>query len=109
MNNSWWLLLIIPGVSYWWDTLRAKEIARHAGLAICRRNEVQFLDDTVERKRLWLRRNEQGRLQLCRLYFFEFASDGAQRYQGRVTLLGHQVHEVEMDAYRLPDGPDRLH
>jgi len=38
---------------------------------------------------------------LCRLFFFEFSSDGAQRYQGRIVLLGKQVREIEMDAYRI--------
>ena len=35
-------------------------------------------------------------------FIFEFSSDGAERYQGRITMLGHKVREVEMDAYRIP-------
>ena len=62
---------------------------------------MQFLDDTVERKKLWLRRSRMGSLQLCRVYFFEFSSDGAERYQGRIIMLGQKVGEVEMDAYRI--------
>jgi hypothetical protein len=62
---------------------------------------VQFLDDTVALKKLWLRRAEDGRLQLCRIFFFEFTSDGAYRYHGRIVLSGKQVREVAMDAYRI--------
>ncbi|NOX76392.1 MAG: DUF3301 domain-containing protein [Gammaproteobacteria bacterium] len=87
---------------YWGNTIRCKEIARRAGLDACQRASVQFLDDTVEKKKIWLRRNNHGRMQLCRLYFFEFTSDGAQRYAGRIVMLGHKTHEVEMDAYRIP-------
>jgi hypothetical protein len=102
MSDFLWLGLLLLALWYWWDTVRCKEIARGAGLRACQRASVQFLDDTVERKRLWLRRNRQGHVQLCRLYFFEFSSDGAQRYQGRIVMLGQAVREVELDAYRCP-------
>lgn len=99
-----WLILIfiIAGLWYWWDTLQSKEIARVAGMNACNRYSVQFLDDTVELKKIWLRRNSGGHLQICRLYFYEFSSDGAKRYQGRITMLGKKIREVEMDAYRMP-------
>ena len=93
------ILLFI--IWYWWGSMQCKEIARHAGGQACRNVDVQFLDDTVELKKIWLRRNDRGRLQLCRLFFFEFSSDGAHRYQGRIVLLGKQVQEIEMDAYRI--------
>ena len=95
------ILLAVTG--YWWDTMRCKELARRAGKQACLNAQVQFLDDTVELKKLWLRRGEHGRLQLCRLFFFEFASDGALRYQGRIVLTGKRVREVEMDAYRIDE------
>jgi hypothetical protein len=97
-----WLALLCVGLWYWWDTVRTKEVARSAGLRACQKASVQFLDDTVERKRLWLRRNSLGQVELCRLYFFEFTSDGVERYQGRIVMLGQMVSEVEMDAYRIP-------
>ena len=62
---------------YWWDTMQSKELARIAGKQICKRHDVQFLDDTVEKKKIWIRRNAQGRLEICRIFFFEFATDGA--------------------------------
>lgn len=102
MSDILWLVFLGAGLWYWWDTVRTKEIARGAGLRACRNANVQFLDDTVERKRLWLRRNTQGQVQLCRLYFFEFTSDGAERYQGRIVMFGQSLREVEMDAYRIP-------
>jgi hypothetical protein len=88
---------------YWWDNMQCKEIAKLAGQQACRNAQVQFLDDTVALKKLWLRRAETGRLQLCRIFFFEFASDGEYRYHGRIVLTGKRVREVEMDAYRLQE------
>lgn len=98
-----WLILIFIAVLlwYWWDTLQSKEIARVAGINACNKYSVQFLDDTVELKKIWLRRNSNGRLEICRLYLYEFTSDGAERYKGRITMLGKIIKEVEMDAYRL--------
>jgi len=81
--------------------MQCKEIARKAGKDACDRAEVQFLDDTVEKKKIWIRRNGVGKLELCRLFFFEFTSDGSQRYHGRIVVLGKQISELEMDAYRI--------
>lgn len=103
MNEIVWIALLSLGIWYWWDTVRTQEIARNAGLRACQQASVQFLDDSVERKRQWLRRNTHGRMQLCRLYFFEFTSDGSKRYQGRIVMFGQAVREVEMDAYRIPE------
>jgi hypothetical protein len=102
MSEVFWLASIGLGMWYWWDTVRTQEIARTAGKRTCQQNSVQFLDDSVERKRQWLRRNSNGRIQLCRLYLFEFTSDGAERYQGRIVMFGQAVREVKMDAYRVP-------
>lgn len=105
MTGFLWLVLLLLVMWYWWNALLTKERARKAGLHACQRAGVQFLDDTVERKKLWLRRDAGGRVQICRIFHFEFASDGAQRYQGRVVMLGPHVKEVTMDAYRIDGQP----
>ena len=97
------ILLLAAVAAYWWSTMQSKELAKNAGRRVCDRYNVQFLDETVELKKQWLRRNEQGKLEFCRLFFFEFATDGAERYQGRIIVLGKQVSDVEMDAYRLTE------
>ena len=95
------LIVLVVSGWYWWDTMRCKEIARNAGKSVCQQNQVQFLDDTVEKKKIWLRRNSAGRLELCRLYIFEFTSDGSQRSKGRIVLAGQFVADINMDAYRI--------
>ena len=93
--------ILIVIIWLWWETMRCKELARTAGRQACQNAQVQFLDDTVEQKKVWLRRNEVGHLEFCRLFFFEFSSDGAQRYQGRIVMLGKSIQEIDMDAYRI--------
>lgn len=103
-----WPVLIIIGfvLWYWWDSLQAKEAARLAGLNKCRNVSVQFLDDTVAMKKIWFQRDSNGRFQICRLYYFEFSSDGTQRYKGSITMLGKKIRDVEMEAYRIPTDLD---
>jgi Protein of unknown function (DUF3301) len=103
MSDIVWITALVLALWYWWDTVRTQEIARNAGKRACQQAGVQILDDTVERKRQWLRRNSNGRMQVCRLYFFEFSSDGATRYQGRIVMFGQAVRDVDMDAYRIPE------
>ena len=86
---------------YVWDGMRAKELARIAGRRACERAEVQFLDDSVVREKLRLRRGSSGRIELCRNFAFEFTSDGERRYHGRVTLCGGQITDLYMEPYRV--------
>jgi len=85
------LLAIAAGVWFWSDTLRAREQVLFACAQACAREQLQFLDQTVALARMRAARNAQGRLVLQREYRFEFSRDGADRYAGRVVLLGHTV------------------
>ena len=81
--------------------MRCKEISRLAASQACTQDDLQFLDDTVGLKKIWISRNNRGRLHFCRLFIFEFTSDGSQRYYGRIVMLGKRIEELEMDAYRI--------
>jgi hypothetical protein len=49
-------------------------------------------------------------LRLWREYRFEFTSDGSRRYSGHINMLGKQLQDVQLDAYRVPAPPaERLH
>jgi len=103
MNDWLWFFPLAGGLWYWWDTLRTKEIARAAGRRACEQKGLQFLDDTVVRNRLRLKRNPRGQVQLQRRYDFEFTSDGERRYHGRIEVFGGRVTRIDMDAYRIAD------
>ncbi|HIF54400.1 MAG TPA: DUF3301 domain-containing protein, partial [Methylococcaceae bacterium] len=49
----------------------------------------------------WLKRNEQGKFMGWRSYQFEFTSTGEERYHGKVIMLGRQVINIQLDAYRI--------
>lgn len=94
-------LLIIGLLWFWWDSRGVAEKAIQAAKLSCDRVGVTFLNDTVAWKKVRFQRNGQGRLQLQRTYFFEFASDMKQRYQGEVVMLGSVIRKVSMEAYRV--------
>lgn len=106
MNDWLWFFPLAGGLWYWWDALRTREIARAAGRRACDHRQVQFLDDTVVRIRIRLRRSARGHIQLERRYDFEFASDGERRYHGQIDIYGSRVNRIDMEAYRFPAGDD---
>lgn len=91
------ILLGLASIWYWLDSLRAREIACALCEQACAGAGVQFLDETVALKRLWLRRDREGRLRLRRLYGFEFSVTGESRRAGFVILSGIKLEILHLD------------
>lgn len=94
-------LFVAALVWYWFDSLRALEIARNMGKIVCNDANVQFLDDTVASIELALVRDNSGRRALRRTYRFEFSETGNTRLEGRLILLGHKIESVTMEPYQI--------
>lgn len=101
IDNGLTILLLCGLVWLWWDSRGVAERAIEAARQSCERAGVIFLNDTVGWKKVRLKRNRAGRMQLQRTYFFEFASDMQQRYNGEIIMLGQHVNRVNLDAYRV--------
>jgi Protein of unknown function (DUF3301) len=95
------LLLIAVLGWYWFDSLRALEIARQKGKQMCSEANVQFLDDTVARVSLQVVRDQSGRRVLRRTYRFEFSDTGNSRLEGQLVLLGSRIDSVMMEPYQI--------
>ena len=93
------IVLLVAGLAFWIDSLRARELAVQAGRSACERYTLQFLDDTVSFARLGLRRNGEGGLRIARTYTFEFSDTGNNRREGAVQLLGAEVEELRLEPY----------
>ena len=93
------LVLIAVAMFLWVDSLRARERAVQAGRSACKRNELQFLDDTVSFARLRLARDEEGQLKIARTYTFEFSDTGNNRRHGAIVMLGAQVQDLQLEPY----------
>ena len=93
---------IVGIIWYWWNSVSAYEIAYREARAVCQRLDLQFLDDTLDVIKLRLCRHSKGYMQLCRIYEFEFSSDGDSRYKGYININGQKLGGIDMDAYKIP-------
>jgi len=96
------LMVLFLILWFFWSGIRCKEIAVQAGQAHCAEHRVQFLDQTVERVILRLTRDSRNNPIWYRSYYFEFATNGEHRYQGRVIMHGQHLKAIEMDPYPDP-------
>ena len=96
------LILLFLIVWFLWSGVRCKEIACKAGKEYCERHGVQFLDQTVERRKLRLTRDSRSNPCWYRSFHFEFATNGEHRYQGKIEMYGHHLKSIEMDPYPDP-------
>ena len=94
---------------FWLDSMKINETARIIGAKICRKNNVQFLDETVHLSSMKLTKNKYGQFKLFRKYKFEFTNSEYHRYGGELTLAGRILQSSHMDVYRLNDIDSQLH
>ncbi len=69
------------------------------GKNACKDAGVTFLDQTVEIKKLRLKRNSRGTVVFYREYQFEFSSDGVRRVDAVIVMLGKQLLKLQLSAY----------
>lgn len=101
MGEAAAILLILAGLVFWIDSLRARERALAAGRSACERYGLQLLDETVQFARLRLARDGEGRLRLRRTYRFEFSDTGDNRRHGAIVMLGGELQDLQLEPYRL--------
>jgi hypothetical protein len=96
------LLLLTTGAWLWLDSLRARETAIRATKAACNSENLLLLDDTVAISRIRLSRNDDGAMQLHRVYGFEYSDTGDNRRTGTVVILGDSVLVINLDLVTSP-------
>ncbi|TAH41290.1 MAG: DUF3301 domain-containing protein [Betaproteobacteria bacterium] len=98
-------------VWFWFDSLKAREAGVAAARAACRREGLQFLDESVVGRGLRPVRDEHGRLVLQRAFDFDYSRSGYDRFRGAVVLQGRDVVLLDVGAWRLVQdglaGPER--
>lgn len=95
MFGPLFLLILLAGVAlYLIDSLRAREIAVATAREACAEEGLQFLDDSVVRRRLRLVRDSHGRLGLERTFTFEYSDNGNNRLPGWVVVAGMQATQT---------------
>jgi hypothetical protein len=87
---------LAAGAWFLWSSLRARESANDAIRRACRGEGYLFLDDTVALHRIRLRRDDEGRARIERVYRFDYSDTGDNRRRGYVTLLGARVTDLSL-------------
>lgn len=96
-----WFTLLALGLMYWWTAYGIKQLALQATLKYCRKMDVQLLDQSLALKRISVTRSTNGRLQFIRMFDFEFASTGNDRYVGETTMHGRICTNIELSPHRI--------
>jgi hypothetical protein len=93
----------------WLDSLKARENGIRAAKAACAEEGLQLLDDTVAIRSLRPARDDEGQLQLRRVYAFEYSDNGDNRRSGSVTMLGQRVEylHIRPQLYVVPRAPEQ--
>ena len=102
------LLLLLAGAWFVWDSLKAREAAVAASRALCKTEGLQFLDDTVAMESIRPVRDSQGQIRLRRVYGFEYSATGNDRHKGSVTMMGDVVMTLYLGPRPVPEG-ETLH
>ncbi|HHM04205.1 MAG TPA: DUF3301 domain-containing protein [Gammaproteobacteria bacterium] len=95
------LFLVALALLLWWHTVDIERLALGAARHHCGEMGVQFLDDSIILSAMGLQRDRHGRLRVRRVFRFEFASTGEQRYKGYVTFLAYETQGVVLEPYRV--------
>ena len=95
------LLLLAALIWLWFDSMRARERALASGKQACERDDLMFLDETVECVALRLARDVDGRMCVRRTYSFEFSDTGNNRRGGSVVMLGGEVESIYTEPYAI--------
>ena len=97
MQQLLFLFLLFFIAAYWIDCVRVKELARHAGKMYCREYDVQFLDNTVTKRKTRIRLSSSSIIEIQRSYTFDYSDDGEQRHSGIILMHGKRMHEIQMN------------
>lgn len=96
------LTALIAGVVwYWLKSREIKEVALQRAARYCQELDLTLLDQTVALKSLRFKRDAGGQLRIARCYHFDFTSNGEDRYQGKVSMLGLRCEQIQLAPHRI--------
>lgn len=94
------LLCLLGAAWYWYDSIKARELALRVARQTCIREGVQLLDDTIACRSQRPSRADNGHLQWSRVYDFEYSGNGDDRYRGSVMIVGREVALLDVSEHR---------
>jgi len=96
------IILMLLGAWYWADNITSREAAINIGRDLAQRWNLQLLDETVSCSKIRLGRNTRGQARIMRTYAFEVSTDGSDRLECHLVLLGKQLQSWHIPPYLQP-------
>ena len=94
-------LISIGIIAYIWSSNRkAYALAKLSCQSICKRHQLELLDDTIAGTRITVKRTPNG-LRLQRVYSFDYTDISHARKTGFLMMTGQVI-----DYIRLEESPD---
>jgi len=100
--RSIFLTLLVMCAGWYW--LRARELKDHclkAAAKYCDDLSLKLLDDSVVLSQWRPVRTQKGGFLIKRRYQFDFTSNGDDRYQGEILIIGHRVEHIKLEPHRI--------
>nr|CAX83927.1 conserved uncharacterized protein [uncultured bacterium] len=99
MDGDGVLILLIGLVSFvWHGSMRAREQALEVVRRTCREMELVWLDENVTLATLGLKRDDEGRLRIRRIYGFRYLEAGHLIREGVLIYMGDQLASLLLDT-----------
>lgn len=93
------IVIIILATAWWWRIHGQRDYALKCIKAHCQKLNLTLLDGYAALKKITLKKDNNGKLRLARVYSFEFTVTGEQRYTGYITLFGYAIGHIELPPY----------
>ncbi len=79
----------------------SRQTASTSIITIAKLQDRQVLNETIALKKTRLKRDRRGHSSFLRQFTFEFGSDGEQRTQGELHLLGKKMTHLHLEVHRI--------
>lgn len=96
------IIVMLLGAWYWVDGVASREAAIQTGRQLAERWNLQLLDESVACTKLRIGRNSRGQAKLMRTFDFEVSTNGSDRLECHLVLLGKQLQTWHIPPYLQP-------
>jgi len=113
LTQFWLVIAFCLLAHFWWSHLKSRETATAQARRLCKKHNLQFLDDTVSLSEIRPVRDRQRGIGMKRIYQFEYTGVGSGdteivartfRDKGFVSMHGARVVDASLPYLRDSEG-----
>jgi len=89
-----WIFTLVILFFLWYEIFKTREQVIKRCLQVCREADLQFLDQTVAVISVKFRFGRNKRLELHRIYQFEYSENGVDRFKAYVDMIDNRIISI---------------